>query len=387
MKTVFHVALRVGSHSTYCQEVLRGISDYTSRQRNWRFIGDPLHTTDLAKDGISETGCDGMLVYETRWKMLELYEKAGVPVVNTSGFRNPSGLPTVYSNRAAAGVLAVDYLWSLGIQKYVLVQKEIQRSSLSPEMAETAAAYLSEKGGQVLHKIVSDDTRKFDHPAANRLGAVLLSSSEPVGIICESDLLAVHCIHQIKIRGIPLPEKAAVIGCGDEDLVCQFSSPTLSSIVTNRRHIGFLAATKLDLWMQGQAPSRLAESVDPGGVRARESTDLLHIQDPKIETALRYLRSHACEGIQVQDILNHVEASRSKIEKGIKRAIGKSPQEEIRRIQLDRMKILLATTDLKIREVAIQTGFQDPRYMSQVFLKEMKLTPTEYRRMRKQTGM
>ncbi len=375
----FRVALRIGSHSSYSQDVLRGVSEFASRHKNWKFIGDPLLSTDLEEDGISEAECDGMLVYETRWKMLERYQRASIPVVNTSGRKHPFEIPTVYSNRAATGKLAVEYLWNLGIRRFVLIRKHEVQTSISPELVTTASQYIGAKHGDVILKIFSDMTKKLDNQTSRDLASIILSSSHTVGIICETDFLAVHCIHLLRAAGVPLPEKAAVLGCGNDDLICQFSSPTLSSVNTNRRRIGYLAAEKLTRWMQGHAPEKSAMGVDPTGVVSRESTDILCIEDPKIEHALRFIRAHACEGIQVQDILNHVQVSRSKMEKGIRAAIGKSPQEEIRRIQMDHMKTLLTTTDLKIREIARQTGFRDSRYLSQVFQKEMKMTPTEYR--------
>ena len=57
----------------------------------------------------------------------------------------------------------------------------------------------------------------------------------------------------------------------------------------------------------------------------------------------------------------------------------RSPQIEIRSVQMKRVKQLLAETDLPLERIATLAGFDHPEYMSVVFKREMGHTPGDYR--------
>ena len=116
------------------------------------------------------------------------------------------------------------------------------------------------------------------------------------------------------------------------------------------------------------------------GVATRQSTDILAIDDPDLASVLRYIREHACDGITVQDVLKHAAISRSQLERGFRKYLQRSPQAEIRKVQLNRTKELLATTDLTLPQIAQLTGFSHSEYLSVVFKRESGETPGQYRR-------
>ena len=92
------------------------------------------------------------------------------------------------------------------------------------------------------------------------------------------------------------------------------------------------------------------------------------------------MRAHACEGIQVKDIVRVFPVSRRTFEKVSRQMLGHSPHQEIRRLQLERARELLADSNLSISEVARRSGLLDGKYISEVFRKELQMTPSEYRR-------
>ena len=58
---------------------------------------------------------------------------------------------------------------------------------------------------------------------------------------------------------------------------------------------------------------------------------------------------------------------------------GRTPRQEILRVQLNRVKELLIGTGLALSEIAERTGF-NPAYLSAVFKASEGLVPSEYRR-------
>lgn len=113
---------------------------------------------------------------------------------------------------------------------------------------------------------------------------------------------------------------------------------------------------------------------------ARESTSVVPPDDPIAADAVRYIRAHACRGIGVVDVAAAIDVSRRTLELHLTRALGRTPREEIRRVQLERASHLLADTSLKIAAVATRSGFGHLQRLVAEFRKAHGMTPTAYRR-------
>ena len=151
--------------------------------------------------------------------------------------------------------------------------------------------------------------------------------------------------------------------------------PPLSSVATNPFQSGYRAAEMLDHLMNGQTLDELNVRIDPVGVVTRHSTDILAIEDKNVAAALSYIREHACSGIAVEQVLRHAAASRSQLEKKFRRFLGRSPQAEIRRVQVARIRQLLIETDFPLKKIAELTGFEHVEYMCVLFKRLTGLTP------------
>jgi len=119
--------------------------------------------------------------------------------------------------------------------------------------------------------------------------------------------------------------------------------------------------------------------MEPLGVRRRQSTDVLAIDDPLVVQAVRYIREHACDRIGVNEVLRAVPLSRRVFEARFKTRLGRTPHEEIVRVRMERVKQLLLETDLSIESIAARAGFEHEEYMSVAFKREVGLPPGRFR--------
>lgn len=78
------------------------------------------------------------------------------------------------------------------------------------------------------------------------------------------------------------------------------------------------------------------------------------------------------------DILN---ISPNHLNKTIRLVTLKSPSTWIRETLVNESKILLFQSDLTIREITFELGFDDPSYFSRLFKKQEGMTPIQYRKM------
>jgi LacI family transcriptional regulator len=180
--------------------------------------------------------------------------------------------------------------------------------------------------------------------------------------------------------GVAVPDEVAVLGVDNDDVLCDLSDLPLSSIVPDTRRIGYEAASLLERMMEGEPAPDGFTTVLPLEVVTRRSTDVLAIEDRDLSAAVRFIREHACDGITVGDVLAGLSLSRSVFERRFAKIFARTPKAEILRMQLDRVKQLLAETDLPLKQIASMTGFQYPEYMSAAFKARTGLTLGQYRR-------
>jgi LacI family transcriptional regulator len=119
--------------------------------------------------------------------------------------------------------------------------------------------------------------------------------------------------------------------------------------------------------------------VPPTGLVVRQSSDIMAIDDPHVVSAVRYIREHACHGINVADVVKHAGLSRTLLERRMRQAIGRTPGEEIIRLRFNRVKQLLTETELSLAAIANRCGFEHPQYMAEAFKKHFGITPGTYR--------
>jgi LacI family transcriptional regulator len=106
---------------------------------------------------------------------------------------------------------------------------------------------------------------------------------------------------------------------------------------------------------------------------------VLAIENRQIAAAVRFIREHACENIDVGDILRAVPLSRSTLERRYEQILGRSPKQDILRFRLNRAKQLLAETDLTLDAVAEKVGLEHTEYLGRIFKKKFGVTPARFR--------
>ena len=164
------------------------------------------------------------------------------------------------------------------------------------------------------------------------------------------------------------------------------SDPRLSSVDPNAQKIGYQAAALLHRMIEGSVQVANEILIEPAGVVARPSTDVLAIADPEVADAVRYIREHACEGLSFDDLAERAVISRRTLQRRFAECVGHSPSEEIARFRLQRVQELLITTNFSLDDVARSAGFSHQESMHRLFKNTFGLTPGEYRKAQQPIG-
>ncbi len=179
---------------------------------------------------------------------------------------------------------------------------------------------------------------------------------------------------------IRVPDEFAILAGDSDELLCEVSTPPLSAVSLACERIGYEAAAMLHQMIEGKPAPRQPVLIAPHGVVSRQSTDFLAIDDPLIVRALRFIQNHTQHGIGVDDVLREVPLSRRSLEIQFKSYLGRTPAEEIRRVQLERARELLLNRDMSITEVALSSGFSNATRFGIAFRKKFGTTPRNFRK-------
>jgi LacI family transcriptional regulator len=202
---------------------------------------------------------------------------------------------------------------------------------------------------------------------------------KPVGIMAIDDFRGVQFLAACRLAGVAVPEQAAVIGVGNDDVACELATPPLSSVILNAQHMGYRAAHALDCLMRHESVSKDEVLIPPLDVISRQSTDVTAITDPIVAKAMQFIREKACQGINVKDVLQHVVVSRTALQHHFRGSLNQSIHDAIINTRLTRIKELLLHSKLSLEAIADRSGFKHTEYMISVFRQRIGCTPAKFR--------
>ncbi len=362
------VLLLIGPEKAYGRDVLEGIIDHNEVHDRWQLRLGPGSPTELRKL-VREV--DGIIAEARHRPFLEKLHPLHPPAVIVTGELRPGRLPTVVADNEAAGRLAAMYFHELGLRHLAFFgHPDTWFSRIRRHAFELQGKALGHSYSSCLER----------RPAIRRLKTWLLGLPRPAGLLA-MNLEAAKTVCDISIEsGLRVPDDLAILGVDRDDVTSHLSVPPLSTIDMGLDRIGGHAAELLSSLLRGQPAPVAPIVVPPLGVIACQSTDVLAIDDPDLAGAIRYIRANATDSLRIPDILAAVPISRRKLEMSFRRVLGRTIEQEIRRVRLDRARRLLIQTDLPISVVADRTGFRTSAQLGNVFQRELGLTPSQARR-------
>ena len=377
MITPLKVALLIETSNAYARGLLRGIVSFVREHRPWSLYLSEHTRGDRAPSWLPDWKGHGIIARIENRQMAEALRGMNVPVVDVSAARLIPALPWFETDDGAIAHLAAEHLLERGFTHFGYAGD--QRFNWSNWRGEHFQNCIRAMGRECQ---VYQATREFapdEDEQVDDLARWIWALPKPVGIMACYDFRGQQVLDACRRMDIAVPDEVAVIGVDNDDLLCELSDPPLSSVVPNTYRTGYEAAALLDQMMEGRKVKGETHLIPPLGVVTRQSSDVLAIHDRNIARAIHYIRKHACDGINVQDVVKAVPQSRRLMEKRFQKLIGRTPHGEIFRVQLDRVKQLLTQTDLPLEEIAERAGFRHVEYLSVAFKREIGMPPSKFR--------
>ncbi|MBE7498163.1 MAG: DNA-binding transcriptional regulator [Verrucomicrobiaceae bacterium] len=373
------VAILVDTSRSYGRDIVRGIRRYVAEHGPWSLYLEPRDLRSSFPDWLKNWRGDGILSRTVDEALLRQLKKTKLPVVElrTSVLKHP--FPFVGMDNSVIGSRVAAHFRALGFHHFACVQDASENFFI--ERRDTFIQAVRDAGF---------DCPVFQSKRANweqhqrDLADWLRGLPKPAGVFAVNDQMGFWVLDAARRAGIAVPEELAVVGAENDNMLCETASPPLSSLRLRGQAVGYDAARLLHAWMTGKHIPKPGEQHlhAPGDIVTRQSSDIVAVEDPRIATALRFIRQNATEQIDVGRVAREAALSRSMLERRMKTLIGRSPGEEIARLRFAAVQRLLVETDLTLDAIAAKCGFNHPQYMAEAFRKRHGMTPGEFRRKR-----
>ncbi|MGA2018759.1 MAG: XylR family transcriptional regulator [Opitutaceae bacterium] len=360
--------------------MLKGIAHFERTHHYWTTFHDDEARSETDPRWLASKTWNGVISRHTTRALVDACAERGIPLVDLNDVDPFPGVPKIRPDNTAIGYLGAEHFIERGFQNFCYCGFSNESWSRERRDGFSEAVGLAGRECMVMDVDYPGDLTPFwDEAQVSKLASWMKRLPKPIGIMACNDMRARELISAAHADGILVPEEVAILGVNNDAVRCDLSDPALSSVAPNAFQSGFRAATLLRELLLGQVPRMLDQRVEPIGVVTRHSTDVLAVDDRNVVAAMSFIREEACHGITVEQVLQHAHVSRSQLERKFRQHIGRSPQAEIRRVQLKKIRQLLLETDFPLKRIAELTGFEHMEYMCVLFKRLTGESPGIYR--------
>ena len=306
-------------------------------------------------------------------------EFEGAPVVfcDARASRMQRSYSGVAHDSSVTAMLAAKDLLHLGFSDYAFVGN-LQPRDWSDQRRDVFSKAVADAGCSlhVFETGVVQDFASF----RERLQPWLAALPRPCGLLAANDATADIVMRLLRNVRIKVPEDVAVVGIDNDPLICENTTPTLTSVAPDFKRSGWLAAEMLDERMRGAVAEDEIRTFSAMHVIHRGSTRMLKRKDDAIRKALEFIREKASDGIAPRDVVKQIGGSRRQAEYRFKAFAGKSIGEELLAVRLEMVKKLLSDSSLPIGTLAARCGYSDDSLLRRAFKSATGMSLSQYRK-------
>lgn len=370
------------------RDMLIGISHY-AKVHHWRMrlINAPENFTPETLSRLHNDGIDGIISYSCGTsETAQLLLKSQIPLVMAGAkesalSRRKHSIGFIRIDDVKIGRLGARYLTSLG---------RFRSFGFLPENVDTPCSSLRRRGfaeeirrrfGRVY---VYQASRNVEDGSADDLASLeawIKHMPKPAAIMAVYDMRATHLLEAAHDAGLHVPSQLSVISVDNDQLLCDFTEPSLSSIAPDHIKIGEMSAAALDRLMKpvGRRKGALTIQCEKVRIVERESSAPIAPGAAIVNAATAFIRKNALNGISPRDVVASLGVSRRLAELRYRESTGESMMSTILSIRLEALKEQLSTTSIPIGKATANCGFRNENYAKAFFKSRVGMSMRAYR--------
>jgi LacI family transcriptional regulator len=368
----------------YAPTIQEGIVAY-ARQANWLLDLQVMRTGQLLMD----TPVDGIICllggYGSRPEFIEFIRKAKVPAVDLhADMAHVIDIPRVFFDNNAMGAMAAGYFIDHGYSSFAFC---------CPDMNDNSAKLRYEGFNRTANKHGKNVTLlefpKYGRPRqrtkewrrSDWLASKLRQLATPLAVFATNDDTALIVLDACTSAGLSVPEQVAVMGCGNESMVCDFAPVSLSSVIVDFAKRSRLACELLDRLMSGKRAPRSPIIIGPLGVEERRSTDMVAVPNPHVSKAISFIReNYHRSDITLPLIAESTGLSLNRLMALFRRYLGRTIGQELQSIRLSRAQTMAKTGEHSATVIAGACGFSSLLHFRRTLQRAMDINPRTWLR-------
>ncbi|MBN1396500.1 MAG: DNA-binding transcriptional regulator [Bacteroidetes bacterium] len=375
------VILLLETSRAFGRQLISGVARYSRLNTTWTFFKEPIDLKSSIPN-LTKWKPDGIIMRDTliTKEMLKLK----VPTIFAPHFINyPKNIPIIITDSSSTARMASRHFIEKGFKN--LAYCGFDGIVWSEEREFYFDRFNSECGIKTHHYI----PLKRNIPGGwekeqQHICKWIKKLPKPVGILACNDDRGQHILEVCKLTNIKVPEEAAVLGVDNDEIVCEFADPPLSSIALNVETAGFEAAKLLDKMMStGKKINSRQIVAMPSHIVQRQSSDILAVDDQEVARAIQYIKNNAKNKIMVKDVVDATSSGRRALEKKFNETIHRTIYNEIQQVRVELISKLLIETNMPVSQITSLFNFTDVEHISRFFKKEKGIGLREFRKIHK----
>ncbi|MEP3478608.1 MAG: DNA-binding transcriptional regulator [Fuerstiella sp.] len=377
------IALLVETSRSYGRDLLRGVALFARTRTNWSLLHQEMTIDASLPDWMVQSAISGTIARVDSHTIDEL-SRLNVPIVDVRCRRQFPGIPQVETDDRAVAKLAFEHLWDRGFRRFAFCGFQFAhyseaRLKFFRQFTQAANCPLSvyESPGKKDTALTSIEQSGLGDGRA--ITQWLSSLDRPTGMLACNDIRGQQVLNICRSIAIAVPDDIGMVGVDDDDAICPLTDPPLTSVKPNAKQVGYRAAEILFEIINGRSAPDVTEFIAPLEVVQRLSTEVNAVEDREVARVCRFIREHACEGINVNDVAEFTTLSRRQLERRFRTEFDRTPHEEITAVQVARVKQLLCETEMTLEQITPLAGYIHKESLSAVFKRETNETPGRYR--------
>ena len=384
-KVIVSISLRLASR----RDMLSGVFQYLERSSGWMISlmqPEEYPLTPERLHAAEKNGVAGVFVMETGTpKLMRALEETPLPVAvvgfNDSVLKSRRGRTAfILNDNTGIGAMGAKYCLEIGkFNSFGFVLTNIG----ADWMAERAKAFrdgiAAAIPGVTIKRFPASAATGSDEDIA-ALADWIAALPKPAAVMAGADWRAMQVLEACERAKVHVPDSVALLGVDNDEFSCAHASPPLSSVLPGHVEMGRRAAEELERLIDGKgAKRRKAMPVPPRTVIERESTRMRTPAALLVDRAKRFIQANALRGIDVSDVVAHLNVSRRLAEMRYRATTGETIHTTIETMRMDRLKHLLVSTRRTVAALAAECGFHDANSLSHLFRKRFGLSMRDYR--------
>ena len=369
---------------SFAYALLKGIIRYSSQTEQWVVCRmPPAYKQKLGLKGVikwaKEWNADVVIGQFEASDKVELFRRNGIVALAQDYKSKFSSIPNITGDYLETGRMAANLYLHKGFRHFAFFgYKDV---CWSDERCAGFRRRIEEAGfGDHFYLYDKQEIDNLWYYEAAELKKWLLSLPKPVAVMACDDNQGNALIEACNSAGVKIPSELSVIGVDNDEIICNLSHPTLSSIYVDIEQGGYETAQMAVRMIRDPFFKGHDITLQPKKIVHRVSTSAYATTDKDVLTALQYIRQNLFKKLSVNDVLDQVPLSRRLLEIRFKKVIGESIYQYISKQRIGRFAELLLETNDSIQEIAYRLGENDAKSICRRF-KELKgCTPSEWRR-------